>query len=180
MTCRDVSGLLPLFFDGELEPRQMRAVALHSSRCPGCETELRRIERVQDLVAATINTQVDEIDLSEVWPAVAARMGTMRAPWLRRLRIRWEEREAVVWRLPAFGLAAATAALALVIWFGRPTNSPPQLAETAPAPVVDNTAMIDSVDSSADAVAVLNEPETNTTVLWVNDESDYGPGGFPQ
>ena len=30
MTCREASNLLPLFFDGELDARQMRVIALQS------------------------------------------------------------------------------------------------------------------------------------------------------
>ena len=52
MNCRETRPLLPLFFDGELEARQMRAVALHSTRCIDCEGELRQLERLQDVVAS--------------------------------------------------------------------------------------------------------------------------------
>jgi hypothetical protein len=176
MTCRDVNGLLSLFFDGELDARQMRDVALHSSRCADCEGELRRFERGQELVATTVRAQIDDLDLSQVWPAVAERIGSIRVPWWQRARLWWEAREPLGWRpLPAFGVVAATAAVALVLWSGRPDA--PQVAEVPP--VVDNSATIDSLDSNAEAVAVLSEPETNTTVLWVNDESDYGDEGFP-
>ena len=37
MNCRDTRPLLPLFFDGQLDPRQMRGVALHSTRCLECK-----------------------------------------------------------------------------------------------------------------------------------------------
>jgi anti-sigma factor RsiW len=179
MTCRDVSGLLPLFFDGELEARQMRAVALHSSRCAECEGELRQIERVQDIVAATLSARVDELDLSQVWPAVKRRIGTIRVPWTQRLRLWSEERDVTRWiGIPALSAAAATVAVVFVLSSGSVTSvtEAPQIAEASP---IDNTAIIDSLDSSAENVAVLNEPETNTTVLWVNDDSDYGGEGFP-
>ena len=180
MTCRDLTGLLPLFFDGELDPRQMREVALHSTRCDECEHTLREIERTQELVAHAISVRVDDLDLSQVWPAVAQRIATVRVPWSRRVRIWWEEREPIGvfagrWRIPALAAALATIAIAVVMWSGSPTENP-QIAE---APPVDNTAIIDSLDSSADNVAVLSEPETNTTVLWVNDDTDYGGEGFP-
>jgi len=177
MTCRDVGGLLPLFLDGELDARRMRTVALHSSRCVECEGELRRLERLQDLVGETIHARVEELDLGQIWPGVQARLGTVRVSWWQRCRIWWEERDPTWWiRVPAVGLAAAAAVLAFVVWSGDPGNV---AQPVSPVAAVDNSATIDSLDSTASAVAVLNEPETNTTVLWVNDDTDYGPEGFP-
>ncbi|HVN88131.1 MAG TPA: zf-HC2 domain-containing protein [Candidatus Binatia bacterium] len=179
MTCRDVSGLLPLFYDGELDARQMRAVALHSSRCSECEGELQRLERVQTLVADTINLRVDELDLSQIWPAVQSRIGSVRMPWWHRARSRWEEYDVRSWfTVPALGVATAGAAFAVMVWTSR-VGEAPQLAQMPPTPAIDNTAVIDSLESSAESVAVVSEPETHTTVLWVNDDTDYGPEGFP-
>lgn len=180
MTCREVSGLLPLFYDGELDARQMRIVALHSSRCTDCETELRRFERVQELVADTINARLDELDLSQIWPGLEKRLAATRVPRWQQLRWWWEESDFRGWfSVPTFGLAAAGVVLAIALWTSR-IGEPPQIAQ-APVPpaLVDNSATIDSVDSGAESVAVLSEPETNTTVLWVNDDSDYGSEGFP-
>ncbi|MBI4519114.1 MAG: zf-HC2 domain-containing protein [Deltaproteobacteria bacterium] len=177
MTCREVSGLLPLFFDGELDARQMRAVALHSSRCAACEDEVRQLERVQEAVALTIRARVEELDFSLVWPAVAARLRVHRPAWGERLRAYWDNLDLRSWlRVPALAAAAASAAIAITLWSGQPSEES-QVAEAPP--VVDNSAIIDSLDSSAEAVAVLSEPETNTTVLWINDDSDYGAEGFP-
>ena len=181
MTCRDVSGLLPLFLDGELDARQMRSVALHSSRCGVCETELRQLERVQELVSETIAVELDQIDFSGVWPAVEARLGPIRvSPW-QRFRVWWEERDRVWWvRVPAMGAAFATAAVAFMLWSGRVNQEPQQVAQMpSAATAAEDAAIIDWVDSNAESVSVLNEPETNTTVLWVNDETDYGGEGFP-
>jgi anti-sigma factor RsiW len=176
MTCRDVSGLLPLFFDGELDARRMRSVALHSTRCPSCEDELRRFEQVQELVATTIQAQVDDIDLGRVWPAVEKALSTVRTPWWRRAWLWWEEAQPVGWlRVPALG-ATVAALIAFVVWSAGPSEEPQLAQGTA---VIDNSATIDFLDSNADAIAVLNEPETNTTVLWVNDYADYGVEGFP-
>ncbi len=157
----------------------MRDVALHSSRCHECEGELRRLERLQDLVTEAINARTAELDLSRIWPAVETRLGAVRVSWWQHFRLWWEEQDATWWlRVPAVGMAAAAVAVAFTLW----TNHPEQVAQTptvAPVAAVDNSATIDSLDSTANAVAVLNEPETNTTVLWVNDDSDYGSQGFP-
>ncbi len=177
MTCREASNLLPLFFDGELDARQMRVIALHSTRCTNCEAQLRRFEQVHELVSENINAAVDEVDLSQLWPAIESRLGNLELPWWRRAYARWRDGE-YGWavRVPAFAAAAAIAVLALLLLtrVPQPTTEPaaPQVA------AVDNAASIDSLDTDVDSVAVLNDPETHTTVLWVNDESPAG-GDLP-
>jgi anti-sigma factor RsiW len=176
MTCRETRPLLPLFFDGELEARQMRAVALHSTRCPDCETELRYLEHLQDAVASHISTLVDDIDLGQVWAGVAPRLGSPVPSLGRRLRAWWEEREGG-WmvRGPAFAGVAAALLLTLVLW---PRDEAPSGSaalgargvETASRDTVDNSAVLDSVQSSVDSVALVTDAETNTTLLWIMDE----------
>ena len=173
MTCREASNLLPLFVDGELDSRQMRAVALHGTRCQSCETELRQIERVQDLVSDTMHAQADAIDLSDFWSGVESRLGTIRPSWRERVQMWWSEGDhRWVIRVPALAAAAAVAVLAFWL-FARapePTTQPdaPRIA------AVDNAATIESLESDVDSVAVVSDPETRTTVLWVSDETPVG------
>jgi hypothetical protein len=88
-----------------------------------------------------------------------------RAPSLpRRLRTWWEEWQ-FGWMLrgPAFVAAAAAILLALASWqTDRPTEDI--------ARPVDNTAVVDSMQSSSDSVALMTDEETNTMLLWVMDE----------
>ena len=173
MTCREATTLLPLFVDGELDPRQMRALALHSSRCASCETELRAVERLQEAVNDLITTRVDALDLSSFWSSIEPRLGRLRVPRTERFRLWWEERrEAWAVRIPALAAAAVIAAIAFGLWWRQP-----QLSTQPGAPVVaavDNAAMIDSLDTDMDSVAVFSDPETRTTVLWVSDEIVLG------
>ena len=92
MSCRETRPLLPLFFDGELEARQMRAVALHSTRCPSCEDELRQLERLQEVVASHVTAMVEEIDLGDIWAGIAPRLDTRAPTLVQRLRAWWDER----------------------------------------------------------------------------------------
>lgn len=173
VTCREASNLLPLFLDGELDADKMRSVALHSTRCATCEGELREMERVQDLISTTISAAVDEIDLAELWPAIERQLGSVRVPWWSRLHIWWEEGEHTsLLRLPA--LAAAVAVAAFALWFLTRTPQPSTRPDASQVAAVDNAASIDSLETDVDSVAVMNDPETRTTVLWVNDDAPTG------
>lgn len=168
MNCRDTRPLLPLFFDGELEARQMRAVALHSTRCPDCEGELRQLEHLQDAVASHITAVIDDLDISQVWSGIAPRLAA-RVPSLRdRLRAWWDERD-LGWmvRGPVFAAAAAAIMLAFAVWLRW--DNPTLTHEIASR--IDNSAVLDSVQSSVDSVALVTDAETNTTLLWVMDDS---------
>jgi anti-sigma factor RsiW len=177
MTCRDASNLLPLFFDGELDANQMRAVALHSTRCDRCEDELRRMERVQEAISTHMNAAVDEFDFGALWRGIDQQLATVRVSWWTRARAWWTEGEhGWVVKLPAFAAAAAVAVLGFLLWT-RTSASPPQ-PDAAVVATLDNAASIDSLDSDVDAVTVVNDPETRTTVLWVSDDA-AGGGGAP-
>ncbi len=77
-----------------------------------------------------------------------------------------------MFRLPAFAAAAVIAALVLLL-FGR-TPQPNIRPEASQVAAVDNATSIESLETDLDSVAVINDPETRTTVLWVN---DTGTGG---
>ena len=168
MNCRETRPLLPLFFDGELDPRQMRSVALHSTRCAECESELRQLEVVQELVVTHISAAVDEIDLTRVWAGVAPRLAVRPPGLLVRLRSWWDERElGLPVRAPLFAAAALAAVLAVAVWWRE--DARPRNAEIATH--VDNSAVLDSVQSSVDSVALVTDQETNTTLLWIMDDA---------
>jgi anti-sigma factor RsiW len=172
VTCRETRPLLPLFFDGELEARQMRSVALHSTRCTTCEQELRELEHLQEAVSAHVSALVDEVDLSQVWAGVAPRLAP-RAPSLAsRWRAWWEEHR-LGWGLrgPAFAGVAAAALLALVFIQPPPSETAPAASAQAARAKIDNSAKLDSMQSSVDSVALVTDAETNTTLLWIMDDA---------
>lgn len=172
-TCREARPLLPLFFDGELEARQMRAVALHSTRCPECERELRELEHLQESIAAHVNALVDGIDIDQIWAGVAPRLAGRAPSWRERWLAWWEEARAG-WRVrgPAFaGLAAAALLALVVVQRGGEAAPVAKQVATARGPKIDNSAKLDSMQSSVDSVALVTEPETNTTMLWIMDDT---------
>src|SRR5262245_24088256 len=115
MTCREVINLLPQFFDGELDSRHMRSVALHSTRCAGCETELRYLERTQQLVSETVAAAVDSIDFGGFWQSVEQQLGPVRITVWQRLTTWWSDQDhRWVIRVPAYAAATLVALFALL------------------------------------------------------------------
>jgi anti-sigma factor RsiW len=177
MTCREAITLLPLFFDGELDAHQMRAVALHSARCASCEVELRHMERAQTLVSESVVAAVDDVDFAAFWRGIDDRLGAVRVSWWTRLldRAGSGDRRWLI-QVPAYAAAAAIAAFALLMLTRAPQPSTqPDATQIAST---DNAAVIDSLETNVEAVTVLNDPETRTTVLWVSDDS-VGEGSVP-
>jgi hypothetical protein len=169
MTCRETRPLLPLFFDGELEARQMRSVALHSTRCTACEEELRELEHLQEAVMSHVAALVDEVDLRQVWAGVAPRLAPRALSLAARGRAWWEEhRPGWSVRGPAFAAVAIAALLTLVA-----VQPATQTAKPLPVPLakIDNSAKLDSMQSSVDSVALVTDAETNTTLLWIMDDA---------
>lgn len=165
MTCRDVEKQLDLFLDGELEARAMRAVALHATRCTSCEAALQRLERVQDVVGESFTDAVAGVDFSTFWPAVAARAERPRRSFagvLAALRTPARLRAA----RPLLAAAATLAAvwIAAGLWRGAVAPTVERIARA------NNQARIDSLASEAPSVALVSEPVTNTTVIWVVDD----------
>lgn len=172
--CREVQNLLPLFFDSELDSRQMRAVALHSARCPSCETQLRELEAVQEAVARTVNEGVEDIDLGTLWPAIEPRLRPAQPPLRARWRLWREERQPIGGLGGALvGAAAVGFAIALVTLQPAPPSGAPALAQS-PAGLVENAVSIDSIDSASD-IALLKEADA--LVLWLDE--DPAPASEP-
>jgi len=161
MICRDIENMLDRFLDGELEARSMRAVALHVTRCPACERLLQELERLQDMVVEGVNEAVARVDFTRFWSDIAGQAEVVQRSFggvRERLRAA-AARPAVI----AAVMAVALLVSALEIW--RVGTS---LSAVAPGPA-NNQARIDSLVSDAPSVALLSEPVSNTTVIWVDE-----------
>jgi len=167
MTCREAVNLIPLLFDGELAPHQMRAVVLHSTLCPACEAELRNLEHLQKLVRGTVVAAVDEIDFGAFWSGVERRLVTAPPSVWHRVAAWWHGPERWVIRVPAYAALAAAGALALFYT----TQSDPTQAPAAPFQMVaGGSAWIDSVDADVDSVMLMEDSESETALLWIGDQ----------
>jgi anti-sigma factor RsiW len=199
MNCPEISPLVPRFFDGELEGRQMRAVALHVTRCAECEQELRQLEGLQAILGAAIAERIDAIDMSRIWARVATRIEEKPQSWWERLTSRGFgfEMPAFASAWPAFAGAAAVAVLTFGVWnyqtgdvtsqpqAARPGTAAFQTAELGESDVAEeiidspddvdpdslvNSAVFDSIVGSVRELTV--DPETGTAVVWVSDSGD--------
>ncbi len=166
MTCDDVSQLLDPFLDTELPPPMLLAVAKHAATCSPCDTTIRELTELRELVARDNAAAVDGLDFSGVWSAVETGMDAHDAAQARARRIR---------SLPMWGTMVAMAA-SVMLWIGytpervKPTQQTPDEIARIDKPIVRkqtvNAAYIDRLKSQR-AVDV-RRAKGGTTVIWVN------------
>ncbi len=170
MKCRDVDSLLPLFFDGELDARRMRDVALHTARCVECESELRELETIQAHFQSGVEATLAEVDLDSLWPAVERRLSRQPPSLWQRLRAQWEglaPLELPV-ALPAGALAAVAAFGAWLMFAQVEPSGAPELDRIA---ATDYANSLERLDTVFESVALVSDPNTQTMLLWIGDEA---------
>jgi len=158
MTCADIEQLLDAFVDTELPPAMLLEVARHAAACATCEATVREMASLHELVAGSVHQAVQELDLSRVWPRVAAGIdrADARRNWMRRLRA-----------TPVWATALAAAA-SVAIWVHAPqppVASAPRAVRVATR-TPPNQTYIDRL--AGKGVSVRREPKAGTTIIWVN------------
>lgn len=169
MRCQDVDTLLPLFFDGELDARRMREVALHTARCGECETQLRDLETIQIHLKRSVEAELEGVDFTALWAGIERQLPAPRDSFWLRLRARWDALGPWEWSpaLPAAAVAAAAVAGFFLLADAEPTTVP----EVARVAATDYAGSVERLDTVFDSFAIFSDPDTQTTVLWVEDES---------
>jgi anti-sigma factor RsiW len=156
MTCADVAPLLDAFVDAELPAPMLLAVARHAGACGACDGALRELVALREAVERSVRPET--LDLSRIWPAVAA--GVARAEtgrtWRRRLRA-----------APAWGVAIAAAAGA-ILWLRTPAPEAPRVA-ARPRP---NQTVIERLDSEGARFELRRERKYGTTLIMVSGDAD--------
>jgi anti-sigma factor RsiW len=156
LTCPEAAELLDAFVDAELPGPMLLAVARHAGSCSSCDDALRERSELHEAVERTVRADAEALDLSGVWPVVAARAvrEDARRARLRRLR-----------RTPAWAAVAALAAGA-VLWLRGPAPESGRLVASArPRP---NRAVIERLSSEGARVALRSERKNGTTLIMVN------------
>ena len=158
MTCADVGRLVDAFADAELPASTMLAVARHAAGCSTCDDSVRRLQALHESVAGAVRADVDSLDLSRVWPAVAAAADRVdaRRSWSRRARA-----------VPA-AAAGALAVAAAVFWLqsARVAPTPDTVPTIVASRVLPNQAFIDRL--AGKDLRLRREPRSGTTIIWVN------------
>jgi len=159
MTCPDVAELLDGFVDAELPGPMLLAVARHAAACPACDGAVRELTGLHEVVERVGRADGEALDLTGVWPAVAAGMARAdaRRAWGRRLRA-----------APLWGVALAAAAAA-VFWLRA---SEPPRTRIAARP---NQAIIERLDSGGARFELRRERKNGTTLIMVSGEGDEAP-----
>ncbi len=169
MTCAEIEPLLDAFFDGELRGEDMRSVARHLAACPECEKASVRMEHLQGALRHAVLAEVRGADASAFWSDLSSRLEPQRRGLLERLRAVLPDggfvvpRSPLVWAGTAATLALAVGlALGLSRWGARDGGKPTRGAQIA------QFSGIESLESGG--VRVWNKPESDTLVIWVDDQ----------
>ena len=166
MNCAEVAERLDAFNDGELPAAALLDVARHAGGCASCEASLRAIAALHQRVATAIQDEADGLDLSGVWPAVAAGVEReeSRRRWRRRVRA-----------APAWAASLALAAGG-VVWLQTPAQrQPARVVAMRNVPPRPNQAVIDRLDSQAARVELRRERKQGTTLIMVNADGGQAP-----
>jgi anti-sigma factor RsiW len=171
MTCTDVEQLLGAFVDTELPPPQLLDVARHAATCTACDAAIRELSELRGAVAALLEREVRQLDLSGVWPAVDAAIA--RAPRPRTAVVRSAAPAAT--RMWAALLAVAATAL---LWFQGPTTrqqpgKTPMTVASARPTRVGNQSAIDRI-AGRGIITMRREPKSGTMIIWVSSNGGEG------
>lgn len=193
--CDDIKLLLGAFEDAELEPHEMQEVARHVVGCAGCEAELAAYRQLGVALRGTMPLP----NLNGFASAVTARIERLPAPFPIRARKFFGELAASFGGALTGGIMTAAVAIitaVLIAPYARQfmlnRHTPPaisRLASAAPVaadatvmqPVDDAlpnpskgnrpSAVISRLEADNPSVAVWSEPENDTTVIWLPDQS---------
>jgi len=172
MNCTDVEQLLGAFVDTELPPPQLLDVARHAATCSTCDRAIRELTDLRGSVAALLEHEVRQLDLSGVWPAVEAAIDR-QAPRRTRLAVLPGSSPAATRMWATLMAIAATA----VLWFRSPATNP--ISGRTPAMIASAARARSSNDAGIDRIAgrgitMRREPKSGTMIIWVSSNGAEG------
>ena len=145
MNCSSVRERLSAHLDADLPEEEAAALRDHLARCADCANEAKGLGTVVRAVAALER----ELDPGDLWPGIAARLGTEAAierpaaPWAARVLHAVGRGLGVGQGIPALAWRlGAAAALLLGLWGWQARRGAPasawEIAPLAGAPVLDD------------------------------------------
>jgi len=182
-TCNQTRLLLGPFDDGELEAHEMEDVALHVVNCLGCKATLEDYRTLGVALRGAVTIPA----LDGFADAVQVHIERLRVPFATRISRYFDllmERFGAVAAIGATAAAAAALTAFLLTPYarhlmgaeGKPAAAPREtIAATthpaiSPAKTVSGLNDLSKLESQSPAVALWNEPRTDTTVIWVPDQ----------
>lgn len=166
--CLDREPLLIRLLDGDLSEVEEHEVRSHAAACGDCSETLRQWSGLGSRLMETVEARVASLDFASFWDGVEGRLAPVVAPvpWWVALRERWQERLAIspaLWPSVAMmAVAALIAVYAVVTGIAPAGPSQPRLVAVADPP-----AFLDSIESSYDSLAILDDVDNDTLILWV-------------
>jgi anti-sigma factor RsiW len=152
--CEAIRESIGSWLDGELSAAESESVRAHVASCAACAESQRRIERIDVALKAVLAVPAPQIEFMPFWRGVERRINEKR-PWhedlLERVRALLAAPR-VAWTVPVV-IALLLVTFSTDGWrFGGSRNS---------------FASVESIDGYGRNVALLRQPETRTTVIWL-------------
>jgi anti-sigma factor RsiW len=157
--CEGIRESMGSWLDGELSAAESESVRAHVASCSDCGGRQRRLEKMHAALKATLTSQASQIEFTTFWQGVARRIDEKRA-WHKDL-LEWCRglfaAPKVAWTVPAL--------IGLLLVF-LSTDGLRFFASR------NSFASVESIDAYGRSVALLRQPETRTTVIWLYQDQE--------
>jgi anti-sigma factor RsiW len=157
--CENIRESIGSWLDGELSAAESESVRAHLASCTDCGEAQQRLEKMHLALKAVLTSQAPQIEFMSFWRGVERRINEKRA-WYEDL-LDWSRAlftaPRVAWMVPAaIGVLLVLMSMDLVPLRGSRNSF----------------ASVESIDAYGRSVALLREPETRTTVIWLYQDQE--------
>ena len=161
--------------DGELHGAERADVQAHVDQCDDCAARLDESDWLGGLLRETAEEDAARFDPDRLWARLAPELEAGSGLW-EQVRAWWTPSRL----LPAAGLVAAVAAVALLLWpAGTHVGDGGGTPDPVPVAAASNECFVDEVEAAAGDTVLVGQtagPE-GATVIWLlaADEGDEWP-----
>ena len=156
--CETIREAVGPWLDGELADAEAETTRLHVEACAVCGEERRQLERLRSTLHTVLQTDASKLEFRPFWQGVQQRIAQKNGwydeigDWIRGI-------------FTAPRLAWVVPAVIVIVLAGLSIDSFIPGAKIGTQR--DNFATVESIDAYGRNVALLQEGETNTTVIWL-------------
>jgi anti-sigma factor RsiW len=155
--CENIRESIGSWLDGELSAAESESVRAHLASCIDCGETQRRLEKMHQALKAALTSQASQIEFMSFWREVERRINEKRAWYVDLLD--WSRglftAPRVAWTVPAV-IGLLLVLMSTDIWRGSRNSF----------------ASVESIDAYGRSVALLRQPETRTTVIWLYQDQE--------